>query len=63
VDGPTGKALVILNQDHTASPFDLYVRRQVLYQKTPTKDDEGKLLRHLVEALRSAFGEKPPSWF
>ena len=56
------KSLVILNQDHAVSPFDLYTRRQVLYSSTPTKDDHIRLSRHLVEALRAALGDSQPSW-
>jgi hypothetical protein len=48
-----GRTSVILNQNPGSSPFDLGDRRQVAYHMPATKDDEKRLLRHLIEALRA----------
>ena len=57
-----GKSIVILNQRPDDSPFDMVDRRQVKYGPQPTKDDQSQLVRHIRDALRSAFGESPPAW-
>lgn len=49
-----GKTSVILNQNPGSSPFDLGNRRQVAYHMPPTEDDEKRMLRHLVAALRAS---------
>lgn len=48
------KAIVILNQNPSKSPFDMVDRRQVAYHNSPTDEDEANLVRHLAEALRAS---------
>jgi hypothetical protein len=48
------RPIVILNQDPGSSPFDMADRRQVAYHASPTDADEANLVRHLVEALKTA---------
>jgi hypothetical protein len=49
-----GKTSVIPNQNPGSSPFDLGDRRQVAYHMPPTEDDEKRMLRHLIAALRAS---------